>query len=159
MFEVLRRCRLHFCAGVFCAGVLTALLSVAAPAASAASSNDGAAAASASDATGAAVPSGGAGCFLRRDWTGGWRVTPDARTIYIRVSGSIYRLDLQSSYSLLKDPFAILSDKDSADTICTSLDFRLTVSNQAGIEQWPIVKRMTRLTPQQAAALPKKLRP
>ncbi|MGH8220779.1 MAG: hypothetical protein ACREUT_19775 [Steroidobacteraceae bacterium] len=98
-------------------------------------------------------------CFFRRDWRGGFRVTPDARTIYIRVSGSVYRLDLQSSYSVLKDPFAVLSNRDSSNAICTPLDFRLTVSNRAGVIQWPIVKRMTRLTPAQAAALPKKLRP
>ena len=98
-------------------------------------------------------------CFLRQEWRDGWKATPDARTIYIRVSGSIYRLDLQSSYSLLKDPFAVLSNKDAANTICTPLDFRLTVSNRAGIEQWPIVKNMKRLTPAEVAALPQKLRP
>lgn len=100
-----------------------------------------------------------ASCFSRRNWRGGWRATPDARTIYIRVSGTIYRLDLQSSYSLLKDPFAVLSNQDSAEMICTPLDFRLTVSNRIGGVQSPIVKRMTALTPAQAASLPKRLRP
>ncbi len=98
-------------------------------------------------------------CFLRRAWLGGWRATPDARTIYIRASGSIYRLELQSSYSLLKDPFASLINRGTSDTICRPLDFRLTVSNRVGIAQWPIVKQMTRLTPDEAAALPKKLKP
>jgi hypothetical protein len=98
-------------------------------------------------------------CFFRREWKGGWKTTPDARTMYIRVSRSIYRLDLQASYPLLRDPWAVLGNKDSADTICGPLDFRLTVSNQAGIKQWPLVKRMTRLSPAEAAALPKKLRP
>lgn len=98
-------------------------------------------------------------CFFRREWKGRWKITPDARTMYIRVSSSIYRLDLQASYPLLKDPWAVLVNKDSADTICGPLDFRLTVSNQAGVEQWPLVKRMTRLSPAEAAALPKKLRP
>lgn len=98
-------------------------------------------------------------CFIRREWTGGWKATRDARTIYIPVAGSIYRLDLQASYSVLRDPFAILTNRDSTDSICGPLDFRLEVSNQAGIRQWPIVKRMTRLTPEQAARLPKRLRP
>ncbi len=146
MFEVLRRHGFRLCAGV----LIAAILPFAAPSARATSSNDSAAAAGHRD---------GAHCFFRRDWTGGWKATPDARTIYIRVSGSIYRLDLQSSYSVLKDPFAILSNKDSSNTICAPLDFRLTVSNQAGIEQWPIVTRMTRLTAAEAATLPKKLRP
>ena len=98
-------------------------------------------------------------CFFRSRWLDGWRATPDARAIYIRVSNTIYRLDLQSSYSLLKDPFSKLINKGTADSICTPLDFRLTVSNRAGAMQWPIVKEMTRLTPEQAAALPRKLRP
>ena len=44
-----------------------------------------------------AVQSTTAPCFLRRNWVGGWKATPDARTIYIRVSGSVYRLELDSS--------------------------------------------------------------
>ncbi|MGH8261113.1 MAG: hypothetical protein ACREUG_15635 [Steroidobacteraceae bacterium] len=98
-------------------------------------------------------------CFFLRNWQGGWKATPNARAIYIRVDGSIYRLDLQSSYSLLKDPFAVLINKSTASTVCGPLGFDLTVSNRAGVEQWPIVKRMTRLTPAQASVLPQKLRP
>jgi hypothetical protein len=105
------------------------------------------------------APDAPASCFFRRDWKGGWKATADGRAMYIRVSGSVYRLDLQGSYSLLHDPWAVLVNKDSANTICGPLDFRLAVSNRVGIEQWPIVKRMTRLTPAEAAALPKKLRP
>ncbi len=106
-----------------------------------------------------ATESAKAPCFLRREWRGSFRATPDARTIYIRVSGSIYRLDLQSSYPLLKDPFSVLRNRDSAEMICTPLDFRLTVSNRIGAEESPIVKHMTRLTPAEAAALPKRLKP
>ena len=98
-------------------------------------------------------------CFFRKAWRDGWRATPDARTIYIRVASSIYRLDLQQSYSLLKDPFSMLINRGTADTICTPLDFTLTVYNRAGAVQWPIVKQMTQLTPDEAAALPKKMRP
>lgn len=98
-------------------------------------------------------------CFSRQAWRGGWRTSPDARTLYIRVGRSVYRLDLAGSYSLLKDPFSVLINRDSANTICTPLDFRLTVSNRVGAVQTPIVRRMTRLTPQEVEALPKKLRP
>jgi hypothetical protein len=99
------------------------------------------------------------GCFFRRNWLGGWRASPDARSIYINVSGAVYRLDLTGSYSLLKDPFAVLINRGSSDTICTPLDFRLTVSNRVGGLQSPIVKRITQLTPEEAKALPKKLQP
>lgn len=107
----------------------------------------------------AATDSARAPCFFRRNWRGGFRATPDARAIYIRVARSVYRLDMQASYSLLKDPFAVLSNTGSTNTICSPLDFRLSVSNRAGVMQWPIVRRMTLLTPQEAAALPKHLRP
>lgn len=98
-------------------------------------------------------------CFFRRDWLGGWKVSPDARTIYLGVSGSIYRLDLAASYPFLKNPFALLVNKGATDMICTPLDFDLTVSNRAGGVEGVIVKRMTRLTPAEAAALPRSLRP
>lgn len=98
-------------------------------------------------------------CFFRRNWDGGWKTTSDARTIYIRVSGAVYRLDLQASYPLLRDPWATLIDKGSTDSICSPLDFRFTVSNKVGGEEWPLVKHMTRLTPEEVARLPKQQRP
>ncbi len=98
-------------------------------------------------------------CFLRREWTGGWRVTPDSRTIYINVAGSIYRLDLTQAYPLLKSPWAVLHNTDASDSICSAIDFRLSVSDQVGNWQTPIVKKMTRLSAAQAAALPQRLQP
>jgi hypothetical protein len=98
-------------------------------------------------------------CILRRDWAGTWRVTPDARTMYINVAGSIYRLDLDQAYPLLKSPWAILHDTDSSNQICAAIDFRLSVSDRTGAWQAPIVRKMTRLSREQAAELPKSLRP
>jgi hypothetical protein len=99
-------------------------------------------------------------CFLRSDWAdGSWRATPDGRTIFIRVARSVYRFELQSSYSLLNDPFAILTDRNSTNEICSPLDLNLSVYNRAGAVQSPLVKKITRLTPAEAAALPKKQRP
>lgn len=98
-------------------------------------------------------------CFLRREWTGAWRVTPDASTLYINVSGAIYRLELDGKYPLLRSPWAVLHDADSAASICTAIDFRLSVSDHIGNEATPIVKKMTLLTAAEVAALPKKLRP
>lgn len=98
-------------------------------------------------------------CFLRREWTGAWRVTPDARTLYIDVSGAIYRLDLDGEYPLLRSPWAVLHDTDSAASICTAVDFRLSVTDHIGNQATPIVKKLTLLTAAEVAALPKKLRP
>jgi hypothetical protein len=98
-------------------------------------------------------------CFLRRDWTGGWKVTPDARTLYINVAGSIYRLDLVAAYPLLKSPWAVLHNTDPGNAICTGLDFRFLVTDHIGNWQTPIVRTMRLLSPAEAAALPKSLRP
>ncbi|HTX24520.1 MAG TPA: hypothetical protein VMD03_07685 [Steroidobacteraceae bacterium] len=98
-------------------------------------------------------------CFLRRNWTGAWKVTPDSRTIYINVAGSVYRLDLDQAYPLLKSPWAVLHNTDASTAICTAIDFRLAVSDRTGNWQTPIVRKLTRLSAAQAAALPRNLRP
>jgi hypothetical protein len=98
-------------------------------------------------------------CFLRRNWTGTWKVTPDARTMYINVSGSIYRLDLAAAYPLLKSPWAVLRNVEANDAICRAIDFRFSVTDRIGNSATPIVKKLTLLSAAQAAALPKSLRP
>jgi hypothetical protein len=98
-------------------------------------------------------------CFLRRQWTGGWKVTSDSRTLYIRVSGQIYQLDLDAPHPLLQSAFAVIANRGSNDSICSPLDFRLVVSDRTGAEEWPIVRTMARLTPEQTSKLAKKLRP
>jgi hypothetical protein len=107
----------------------------------------------------ASADRGGTPCFLRREWHGRWKTAPDARTIYIAVSDRIYRVDLESAYPLLKSSWAVLSDRDASDAICTALDFNLVVSNQIGVVEAVIAKRLTLLTPAEAAALPRNLRP
>lgn len=98
-------------------------------------------------------------CFIRRDWTGLWTMAPDARTMYIDVAHRTYRLDLDAPYTLLKSPWALLSNRDSSDVICSAVDFRLVVSDRIGTKQNVIVRHLTLLTAAEAAALPKDLRP
>jgi len=98
-------------------------------------------------------------CFPLKEWTGGWKVTPDSRTLYIRVSRQVYQLDLDAPHPLLQSAFAVITNRGSNDFICNPLDFRLTVSDRTGAEESPIVRTLTRLTPEQAARLPKKLLP
>ncbi|MGH8227264.1 MAG: hypothetical protein ACREU3_05050 [Steroidobacteraceae bacterium] len=102
---------------------------------------------------------GAAPCFFRQQWKGLWKVTPDARTMYVRVARRVYRLELATAYPLLKSPWAVVSDRDSSNTICSPIDFRLVVTDRLGAHQAVIVKHMARLTPAEAASLPKKLRP
>jgi hypothetical protein len=98
-------------------------------------------------------------CFNRRDWRGLWKTAPDARTMYIKVSDRIYRLDLDTAYPLLKSAWSVLSNTDGANSICTPIDFRLVVSDRIGTKQTVIVRRMSVLSPAEVAALPKDLRP
>jgi len=98
-------------------------------------------------------------CFLRREWTGGWKVTSDSRTLYIRVSRQIYQLNLDAPHPLLRSAFAVIADRGSNDSICSPLDFSLVVSDRTGAEAWPIVRTMRQLTPEQTSKLAKELRP
>ncbi len=102
---------------------------------------------------------GRTGCFFLRQWNGLWTVSPDSRTMYIRAAGRVYRLDLIAPYPLLKSTWALVSYRDSSNTICAPLDLRLVVTDQLGFFERVIVKKLTLLTPAEAAALPKSLQP
>jgi hypothetical protein len=98
-------------------------------------------------------------CFNRREWRGLWTTAPDARSMYINVSHRIYHLELDAAYPLLKSPWAVLSDSDSSDVICSAVDFKLVVSDRIGASEAVVVGHVTVLTAAEAAALPKALRP
>jgi hypothetical protein len=98
-------------------------------------------------------------CFNRREWKGLWKTAPDARTMYIKVDHSVYRLDLDTAYPLLKSAWALLSDTDASNVICNPIDFRLVVSDRLGVKQSVIVRHMSVLAPAEVASLPKDLRP
>ena len=100
-------------------------------------------------------------CFYANQFQG-WRAA-DEKTIYIRVNlNDYYRLDMAGSCPTLTTPDARLINKvNGPPTICSAVDWNLSVSTQGpGAIATPcIVKSMRKLTPAEAAALPKKLRP
>jgi hypothetical protein len=98
-------------------------------------------------------------CFLRRQWTGNWKVASDSRTVYIRVSNGTYALSLGTATPLLQSAFAVLIDNSSTDSICGPLDLRLVVTDRVSGPIPLIVRKLTRLTDAEVAALPKKMRP
>lgn len=102
---------------------------------------------------------GGRSCFYSRQWNG-WRA-PDASTIYIRVGvRDIYRLDLTNACQALRSPGAVLVNRvRGGSSICSPLDLDLRVSQGHGFATPCLVKTMTKLTPDEAAALPKAARP
>lgn len=105
-------------------------------------------------------PSQRYGCIYSGDmWT--WRA-PDVRTIFIRTSTRHYfRLDLASACPELTWPGVHLITRfRGSDSVCTALDWDLKVS--ADIRGFPvscIVRKMTPLSPDEAAAIPPRYRP
>ena len=99
-------------------------------------------------------------CFLTRDWEG-WRPSPDSKSMYLRVGvKQVFRLDFSSACETLQRPNAhLISKVRGGSWICSPLDLDLQVSDGPGSAVPCIVRGMTRLTPDQVAALPKDLRP
>jgi len=99
-------------------------------------------------------------CFLSSQFEN-WK-SPDPKTIYIRVNlHQYYRLDLAAECSALRWPGAFLITKiHGSSSICSALDWDLHVSESwQDIPQACIVKKMTELTPEEAAAIPPKYKP
>jgi hypothetical protein len=100
-------------------------------------------------------PAGGK-CFYMRDLRGHTALAP--RTLYLDVAGRfIYRVDMANDClagaTTHSDPIAIRS-VGSSRTVCKPVD--LEISAVAGR---CFVKNLVRLTPEDAAALPKRLQP
>ena len=98
-------------------------------------------------------------CFFASQFES-WKA-PDAKTIYIRVSvHDYYRLDLSTRCSLLQSPDSHLITRfEGTTTICQPIDWDLQVANSSGMRQGCIVKTMTRLSADEAAAIPAKFKP
>ncbi len=100
-------------------------------------------------------------CFYPNEWSG-WKAAKDTKSIYLRVGvNRIYRLDLASACDELRYPDVHLITKvHGSGSYCSALDFDLSVvSEPHGIPVPCIVSKMTALTPSEAAALPKDLKP
>jgi hypothetical protein len=108
----------------------------------------------------AADPAGSNHCFLSRNWEG-WK-SPDPNTIYVRVSvDTYYRFDLSAGSDQLKGPGVhLVTDIRGTSWICDPLDMRLYVVDNHGAFREPLfVKAITRLTPDEVAAIPSNFRP
>ena len=129
--------------GLLRAGLLTmALLAVSAPALA--------------DPT--AKPRPARSCFALSDWDG-WSA-PNKDTLYLKVRHrDVYRVDLAHGTNQLTSPGVhLVSVVRGSDQVCRPIDLDLRVSD--GFMAMPIMaKAITRLTPEEIAALPKKDRP
>lgn len=92
-----------------------------------------------------------------------WKPGGDDKTMYIRVGLSrFYRLDLAASCPNMRYPDARLINNFRTSSICSPLDWDMRVSQGVGPGSMAMpcmVKKMTRLSPAEVAALPKKQKP
>jgi len=100
-------------------------------------------------------------CFMQSQMDG-WRAA-DGKTVYIRANVSrYYRLDLSRECTILTEPDAHLILRTfGVSLICSATDFRLSAgqSGPAGFVEPCFMKKLTELSPEEAAALPRKVRP
>ena len=95
-------------------------------------------------------------CFFSRDWAG-WHA-PNKDTIYFRVHvRDIYQVDLSAGGSqLLTWPDShLINEIRGTDSICSPIDLDLRVANDHVVIPL-FIKSITKLTPEQVAAIPKK---
>jgi len=89
----------------------------------------------------------------------GFRASDD-KTVYLRVGvKDVYRLDLMSACPNVdwNEHIALLS-RGGSSFVCTGLDLDVISSTPIGRQRCP-VQTLTKLTPEEAAALPKKAVP
>ncbi len=98
-------------------------------------------------------------CFFVTQWDG-WK-SPSPKVIYLGVNmHDVYRLDLAAESSHLQWPDAhLISEVRGSSSICTALDLQLSVSDTGGFREPLFPTKLTKLTPEEVAAIPKKFRP
>ena len=99
-------------------------------------------------------------CFYLTQWRGGWSASAKD-VIYLRVEvNDIWRLDLNGgSTELLVPNTHLVNIARGGDSVCAPIDLDLFVSDEHGLRIPLFVKAITKLTPEEAAALPAKFRP
>ncbi|MGI8840815.1 MAG: DUF6491 family protein [Caulobacteraceae bacterium] len=107
----------------------------------------------------AAVASSPGACFLSSQWQG-WR-SPSPDVIYLRVNiNDIYKVTLSAGSSQLQSPDVhLVSIVRGSSRICSAIDLDLRLSDSNGFRTALIAKTLTKLTPEEIAAIPKKYRP
>jgi hypothetical protein len=105
-----------------------------------------------------AKPNVNANCFLAHDWDD-WRGS-DPNTIYVRVrQHDFFKLELSAGSNMVTDRSNhLVSHIRDSSWVCSPLDLDMWISD--GHVQVPLlVKSITKLTPEQVAAIPEKFRP
>src|SRR5665213_143881 len=97
-------------------------------------------------------------CFFITAWEG-WK-SPSPTVLYLKVNSDIYRVDLSVGVDQLQSPgMHLVSRAKGSSSICKPLDLDLAVADNSGFSTALIAKSLTKLTPEEAAAIPSKYRP
>ncbi len=102
----------------------------------------------------------GTPCFFITQWQG-WKA-PSPNVLYLGVNmHDVYKVDLSGDVPQLQWPDAhLISEVRGSDSICTALDLQLYVSDIHNDFKIGLIPRtLTKLTPEEVAAIPKKYRP
>ncbi|MDB5425311.1 MAG: hypothetical protein JWQ29_2727 [Phenylobacterium sp.] len=106
----------------------------------------------------AAAKASASQCFYRRDIRN--HTVADAHTLYIDVAGrDVFRIQMANACLTAansSDPL-ILTDRTGSMSVCKPIDLDLAIKS-GGVSHC-IVSGISKLTPAEVAALPKKLRP
>lgn len=107
-------------------------------------------------ATTPAKPNTTGNCFQAHDWED-WRGS-DPNTIYVRVHvRDFYKIELSAGSNMVTDPTNhLITDIRGSNWICSPLDLDMKISDGHGVVVPLIAKSITKLTPEQVAAIPKK---
>lgn len=106
-----------------------------------------------------AAPATTNNCFFVTQWQG-WK-SPSPDVIYLGVNvHDVYRVDLSVGSPMLSAPnMHLVSIVRGSSSICSAIDLDLKLSDDHGFTEPLIAKALTKLTPDQIAAIPKKFRP
>ena len=107
-----------------------------------------------------AADTGGRNCFMVNDWHGWSSPSPDV--LYLAVNfRDVYKAELaQPMEGLNLVDTVVVSDEAGPQTVCGAVDLHLIMTHRGGgSRQGLIVRSLTRLTPEEIAAIPKKYRP
>jgi hypothetical protein len=114
--------------------------------------------------SGAAKPAPTYNCFFPNQWRG-WS-SPDPSTLYLKVNiHDVYRVDLANQTPELQWPSNHLIAKFNGTNVCQAIDLDLSVAQGVGGQlgdgfRVPLIAlKLTKLTPDEVAAIPPKFRP
>jgi len=111
-------------------------------------------------ASAAPADTGGRNCFMANDWHGWSSPSPDV--LYLAVNfRDVYKVELaQPVEGLNLVDTVLISDEEGPQSVCGAVDLHLIMTHhRGGSRQGLIIRSLTRLTPEEIAAIPRKYRP